>query len=357
MTLGADGARRRPAHRRAAQPRVTLGQACAGRSRNLRPSCFRPAVRENRWLHRRRLGIGYRPESRNELETYAQPSQLDSADPRHPASPHGRNRTADHRLSRSLLASSGRDIHRVCQRARRRNYRARLVRVLSGDPNPDGPGVRFEDQSHRFDQSFAGTPAADPSGSYGVVERGPRAMRKQPAPGPCWCVPGVVHAGQVLLAEETGDASVALLIGANGATARITSGGATVEIATGAPMQTARWYRVWLAADPAGGRVLVGQQPLDGAPVTAEASASGTRLAVRRRSAVRGGECGGAEASFHRQAGGSRDPARLRRVLARCRCVAASASRRPAGRLGFFAWHRHARRSTTSVRRPATAGW
>jgi N,N-dimethylformamidase len=24
-------------------------------------------------------------------------------------------------------------------------YRARLVRVLSGDPNPNGPGVRFED--------------------------------------------------------------------------------------------------------------------------------------------------------------------------------------------------------------------
>ena len=36
------------------------------------------------------------------------------------------------------------------------SYRARLVRVLSGDPNPSGPGVRFEDLSHRFDQSFAG---------------------------------------------------------------------------------------------------------------------------------------------------------------------------------------------------------
>jgi len=33
-------------------------------------------------------------------------------------------------------------------------YRARLVRVLSGDPNPNGPGVRFEGLSHRFDQSF-----------------------------------------------------------------------------------------------------------------------------------------------------------------------------------------------------------
>ena len=42
-------------------------------------------------------------------------------------------------------------------------YRARLVRVLSGDPNPDGPGVRFEDLSQRFDQSLAGASAGDPS--------------------------------------------------------------------------------------------------------------------------------------------------------------------------------------------------
>ena len=31
-------------------------------------------------------------------------------------------------------------------------YRARLVRVLSGVPYPDGPCVRFEDLSHRLVQ-------------------------------------------------------------------------------------------------------------------------------------------------------------------------------------------------------------
>ena len=30
-------------------------------------------------------------------------------------------------------------------------YRARLVRVISGDPNPAGPGMRFEDLSRVFD--------------------------------------------------------------------------------------------------------------------------------------------------------------------------------------------------------------
>ena len=62
---------------------------------------------------------------------------------------------------------------------------------------------------------------------------------------------------------------VALSIGANGATGRV----GLVEVATGEAMQAARWYRVWLSADPATGRVLVGQQRLGSAAVTATAQA------------------------------------------------------------------------------------
>ena len=35
-------------------------------------------------------------------------------------------------------------------------YRARLRRVISGDPNPAGPGLRFEDLPARFDAEFQG---------------------------------------------------------------------------------------------------------------------------------------------------------------------------------------------------------
>jgi N,N-dimethylformamidase len=149
-------------------------------------------------------------------------------------------------------------------------YRARLVRVLSGDPNPNGPGMRFEDLSHLFDQSFAGRRQPIHRGSYGIVDAGP----VRDANAACtWTVlvrPGVADPGQVLLAHEAGDAAIALLIGANGATARITSGGSTIELATATAMRAARWYRVWLAVDPVSGRVLVGQQPLDGVPATAD---------------------------------------------------------------------------------------
>src|SRR6516164_2555425 len=149
-------------------------------------------------------------------------------------------------------------------------YRARLVRVLSGDPSPQGPGVRFEDHSHRLDRSFPGRRQPIHHGSYGIVEAAP----VRDATAPCtWTVltrPGVADAGQVMLAEEAADSGIALLIGTQGATARIGSGDAAIELATRTPMQAARWYRVWLAVEPASGRMLVGQQPLDGPPVTAE---------------------------------------------------------------------------------------
>jgi N,N-dimethylformamidase len=158
-------------------------------------------------------------------------------------------------------------------------YRARLVRVLSGDPNPSGPGVRFEDLSHRLDQSQSGRRQPIHLGSYGIVSAGPARDAKAACTWTVLVRPGLADAGQVVLAEEDKDAKVALLIGANGATARVNAGGAIIEVAAGAPMQAARWYRVWLAADPASGRVLVGQQPLDGAaPVTAEALSPGLAL-------------------------------------------------------------------------------
>jgi N,N-dimethylformamidase len=153
------------------------------------------------------------------------------------------------------------------------SYRARLARVLSGDPNPRGPGVRFENLSHRFDQSFAGRRQGIRLGSYGIVDAGPARDARTPCTWTVLVRCGIADAGQVLLAEETKGAAVTLLIGANGATARIIFGSATIEVATGTPVQATRWYRVWLAADPTSGRVLVGQQPLDGAPVTAEATA------------------------------------------------------------------------------------
>src|SRR3984893_4576345 len=52
-------------------------------------------------------------------------------------------------------------------------YRARLVRVICGDPNPDGPGMQFEDLSARLDRTLQGRHQPICLGSYGLVPKGP----------------------------------------------------------------------------------------------------------------------------------------------------------------------------------------
>ena len=203
--------------------------------------------------------------------------------------------------------------------------------------------MRFEDLSHRFDQSLAGRRQPIHLGSYGVVGASPTRDMNAAC---TWTVlvqagarrrrPGVAGGGSrrcrhhAADRREWRDGAYHVRRHHDRARDRRTR------------CSAARWYRVWLAVDPTGGRVLVGQQPLDGAPVTARGIGTRRRPAVGRHGADRGRERRSPATSFHRQARGSRDPARLRRIVARCRCNTRCASRRPAGRLGLFAWHRHA---------------
>jgi N,N-dimethylformamidase beta subunit-like, C-terminal len=193
-------------------------------------------------------------------------------------------------------------------------YRARLVRVLSGDPNPHGPGVRFDDLSDRFDGAFAGRRQAVHRGSYAIVDRGPTHA---PDAARTWTVlvrAGIAEEEQSLLAQEAEDFSVVLLIGADGASARIRSATARVAVATGTPIAPARWYRVWLAADPATGRVVVGQQILDGAaPAIASVQAHGIRLPSSGRIMM---AAENAAAPEHHFSGKLEDPAILKGFVA-----------------------------------------
>jgi N,N-dimethylformamidase len=156
--------------------------------------------------------------------------------------------------------------------------RARLVRVVSGDPNPAGPGLRFEDLSHRLDIAFAGRRQPIRLGSHAVVARPPRRP-----PGPCtWTALVRLEAHPpepaAVLSEEQDGAAITLLAGAGGVAAEMLAGGARHRLATGMPWPLRRWVRVWLSADPATGRVVLGQQPLGGEPAVAEAALPGLVL-------------------------------------------------------------------------------
>lgn len=59
-------------------------------------------------------------------------------------------------------------------------YTARLVRVINGDANPEGPGVKLEYRASSVDGSYKGRPQAIPAGSHIRV---PHHPRQSPAAG------------------------------------------------------------------------------------------------------------------------------------------------------------------------------
>ncbi|MEO3471404.1 N,N-dimethylformamidase beta subunit family domain-containing protein [Roseomonas sp. CAU 1739] len=157
--------------------------------------------------------------------------------------------------------------------------RARLVRVISGDPNPAGPGLRFEDLSYRFDVTFEGRHQPIRLGSHAVV---PRPPRRQAGPltwtALVWLA--VLPRDAVTVMSETADGACATLsIGPEGVTGSITGTQGAVVVATGRAPAPRGWHRLWLSADPGTGRVAVGSVPLyGGAEAVATAVVAGLRL-------------------------------------------------------------------------------
>ena len=158
-------------------------------------------------------------------------------------------------------------------------YRARLVRVISADPNPAGPGMRFEDMSHLFDLSLEGRRQEVRLGSYGLVEAGPRRDPNAPCTWTLLVQPGVLEPSAAVLAEDAGGSAIVLSVGPSGAEASIAWPNGSLKLATGVALKQRSWYRLWLAVDPASGRVVLGQQALDrGSPASIDARADGLVL-------------------------------------------------------------------------------
>ena len=155
------------------------------------------------------------------------------------------------------------------------DYRARLVRVISGDPNPAGPGMRFVDLSSRFDRTIQGRRQAVHAGSYG---RAP-APRRDRAAACTWSVmlwTAAPPQSAAVLHEQAGAERVTISVASSGVSAELAWDGGAVSLATTSPIRARRWYRVWLAIDPGTGNILLGQQALEsGHAAIARAQADG----------------------------------------------------------------------------------
>jgi N,N-dimethylformamidase len=152
-----------------------------------------------------------------------------------------------------------------------RRYRAEVVRLVSGDTGPEGPGLRTERLVTPIEGEHEGTPQPIDAGSYAIVER-PEAFGAlerftlqafiQPTR-----VPVRPRARrQVIMgtwAEDRG-AGFALMLDEAGALAFLV--GAAL-VSTGVPLTARRWYHVAATVDLAAGTVTLRQTPLaDRAP-------------------------------------------------------------------------------------------
>lgn len=148
--------------------------------------------------------------------------------------------------------------------------RVRILRVVSADPNPDGPRMDLRPMPGLMDLTFEGIHQPVPIGSHARIEGGPDFAAREAR---CWSA--LIWLRQempaaTVLSAEGGGAALVLRAGADGALAELTLGGAVLRLATHAPLAPMAWHRVWVSHDPASGRVLLGQAPLHGPPATTE---------------------------------------------------------------------------------------
>jgi N,N-dimethylformamidase len=151
-------------------------------------------------------------------------------------------------------------------------YRASLVRVVHADPNPAGPGMKYEDLSTRFTIEHASRVQPMALGSYARVDAATRLALRGPLTVVALVWPTLPSLGEQCVVsrwDHAGGHGFALTIGPAGVTASIGVGvGRTpFAVSTGRPLDARGWYRVWLAVDPAAGALRVGQAALSrGAP-------------------------------------------------------------------------------------------
>ena len=145
-------------------------------------------------------------------------------------------------------------------------YQARLVRVICGDPNPAGPGLKEEDLSAVFAGTYPSRLQPVPLGSYARVAPAPalQGLTSFSVGATIWpTTPQRRQQGIVARYDPVQGAGLALFIDAQGAGALVGMGhGQVRSISVGKPLRQRAWYRVWASYAADTRTLTVGQAPL-----------------------------------------------------------------------------------------------
>ena len=141
------------------------------------------------------------------------------------------------------------------------NYHARLVRVVSCDPNPDGPGIVEHEIPASFEGDYPGRFQPTSMGSYVRVGLRGRldGLGSFTALATIWpTLPNRNLQGVIGRMDAANGAGFALAVSAEGATACL----GAHRLSVGKALIERRWYRVWMSFDARTGELTVGQAPV-----------------------------------------------------------------------------------------------
>ena len=144
-------------------------------------------------------------------------------------------------------------------------FDARIVRVLNGDCNPDGPGLSLPHVPTHIDGTYPAKKQHIDAGSFMRVPTMP-ALAKGAFTFFATIWPTLTDKGdQTLVAQwdEERQAGFRIELVDGGKLGFVAGDGSrTVTVATARPMLVRQWYRVAVAYDPAAGKVTLIQEPL-----------------------------------------------------------------------------------------------
>ncbi|MGI9303783.1 MAG: N,N-dimethylformamidase beta subunit family domain-containing protein [Gammaproteobacteria bacterium] len=145
-------------------------------------------------------------------------------------------------------------------------FDAHLVRVIHGDPNPAGPGIKEQDLSGTFSGSYPSRMQSVHLGSYAHVEHPPAAKGLTAITLVATVWPTTPQKGQqgiISMLDLASGSGIALVIDDRGCACALAGDvEARTTLSSGKPLRARAWYRVWASFDPDSGALRVGQAPL-----------------------------------------------------------------------------------------------
>jgi len=139
-------------------------------------------------------------------------------------------------------------------------YQARLVRVISADPNPEGPGIIEEDIDCDFAGSYPSREQAVNAGSVMTADAGALAgLESFTLIATIWpTTPEKGAQGVLTCRTADGENGIALSIDESGAFVHV----GDARLSVGKALARRRWYRICASYDSGSGELAVSQTPL-----------------------------------------------------------------------------------------------